>query len=60
MKQKTQQGNKEQVNLNTRKQRPDIRDNLDSRVNQEQDFKGDDVTHNRKEHRKPERKGKNS
>jgi hypothetical protein len=49
------------VHLNTRKQRPpDIRDNLDSRVNQEQEIKGDDITHNRKEHRKPERKGKNT
>ncbi len=28
--------------------RPDIRDNLDSRKNEEQDFKGDDVTHNEK------------
>ena len=29
--------------------RPDVRDNLDSRKNEEQDFKGDDVTHNKKE-----------
>ena len=29
-------------------QRPEIRDNLDSRKNEEQDFKGDDVTHNEK------------
>jgi len=29
--------------------RPDIRDNLDSRKNEEQDFKGDDTTHNKKE-----------
>lgn len=28
---------------------PDIRDNLDSRSNEEQDDKGDDVTHNTKE-----------
>ncbi|MCK7555389.1 hypothetical protein MKQ70_10385 [Chitinophaga sedimenti] len=31
--------------------RPEIRDNLDSRKNEEQDFKGDDLTHNKKEHR---------
>jgi hypothetical protein len=31
------------------KPRPEIRDNLDSRKNEEQDFKGDDLTHNRKE-----------
>lgn len=29
--------------------RPDVRDNLDSRKNEEQDFKGDDITHNKKE-----------
>jgi len=29
--------------------RPEIRDNLDSRSNEEQDDKGDDVTHNRKD-----------
>lgn len=29
--------------------RPDVRDNLDSRKNEEQDFKGDDVTLNKKE-----------
>lgn len=30
--------------------RPENKDNLDSRENEEQDFKGDDVTHNRKPH----------
>lgn len=29
--------------------RPDTRDNLDSRKNEEQDFKGDDMTQNEKE-----------
>ncbi len=29
--------------------RPDVRDNLDSRANEEQDDKGDDTTHNKKE-----------
>jgi len=29
--------------------RPEVRDHLDSRKNEEQDFKGGDVTHNRKE-----------
>jgi hypothetical protein len=28
--------------------RPENKDNLDSRKNEEQDFKGDDVTHNEK------------
>jgi len=30
------------------KPRPEIRDNMDSRKNEEQDFKGGDITHNRK------------
>ncbi|MEO8852296.1 MAG: hypothetical protein ABI359_00860 [Ginsengibacter sp.] len=29
--------------------RPDVRDNLDSRKNEEQEFKGGGVTHNKKE-----------
>jgi hypothetical protein len=37
--------------FNANKQRPDVRDNLDSRKNEEQEFKGDDVTHNNKPHR---------
>lgn len=36
--------------FNKKKPMPEIRDNLDSRKNEEQDFKGDDVTHNRKPH----------
>lgn len=31
--------------------KPEIRDNLDSRKNEEFDFKGDDITHNKKDHR---------
>jgi hypothetical protein len=41
---------------------PDIRDDLDSRKNEEQETKGDDITHNQKDiHNKPgrEKKGKN-
>ena len=40
------------------RQRPDVRDDLDSRKNEEQDTKGDDVTHNKKDVQN-ERKGKN-
>ena len=29
--------------------RPENKDELDSRKNEEQDFKGDDITHNKKE-----------
>jgi len=32
-----------------RHMRPDNKDNLDSRKNEEQDFKADDVTHNKKD-----------
>jgi hypothetical protein len=32
-----------------RNMRPENKDNLDSRKNEEQDFKADDVTHNKKE-----------
>jgi hypothetical protein len=35
--------------VNNNKQRPEIRDNLDSREGEEQQTKGDDITHNKKE-----------
>ena len=35
--------------LNNNKHRPEIRDNLDSREGEEQQIKGDDITHNKKE-----------
>ena len=46
------------VQFNANKPRPEVRDNLDSRKNEEQDFKGDDVTHNSKPHhnKHPEKK----
>jgi hypothetical protein len=56
MKKKKSQLDKENIQFNTNKHRPDIRDNLDSRINEEQRFKGDDITHNKKEHRKPEKR----
>lgn len=40
------------------RQRPDVRDNLDSRKNEEYDRKGDDVTHNEKEVRSRKQKRK--
>jgi hypothetical protein len=39
-------------------QRPEIRDNLDSRKNEEQDMKGDDTTHNEKDTRNNKQKKK--
>ena len=38
------------IRFNDNKHRPEVRDNLDSRKNEEQDFKGDDTTHNAKPH----------
>ena len=35
--------------IKTKQVRPENKDDLDSRKNEEQDFKGDDITHNRKE-----------
>jgi len=37
---------KKNIKFNTNKHTADIRDDLDSRKNEEQDFKGDDITHN--------------
>jgi len=56
MKNKNNQVQKENVQFNSTRLRPDIRDNLDNRKNEEQEFKGDDITHNRKEPRKPAKK----
>ena len=56
MKKKRSQINKENIQFNSNKHRPEIRDNLDSRINEEQQFKGDDTAHNKKEHRKPEKR----
>lgn len=46
--------NNQLSNQNTRfnknKPSPEIRDNLDSRKNEEQESKGNDITHNRKSH----------
>lgn len=44
--------------LDSKKPRPEIRDNLDHRESEEQEFKGDDITHNQKEHRKVPKKKK--
>jgi hypothetical protein len=53
MKKKISQTKKENIKFETNRNRPEIRDNLDSRMHEEQHRKGDDVTHNKKEHRKP-------
>lgn len=58
MKDARSQNNKQSKQGVSHKPRPEVRDDLDSRSNEEQDNKGDDVTHNKKDvHNKP-RKGK--
>ena len=44
-----QPGN-QNTQVNRNKRAPEVRDNLDSRKKEEQDIKGDDITHNRKAH----------
>ncbi|MEI9946497.1 MAG: hypothetical protein WDN26_20030 [Chitinophagaceae bacterium] len=51
-------GSERNIQFNQNKHRPDERDNLDSRKNEEQDFKGDDITHNKKPHHNKQQKKK--
>jgi hypothetical protein len=60
MKKMQSQTPKANTQFNANKPSPEIRDNLDSRKNEEQEFKGDDVTHNVKPHRNnKQQKGNN-
>ena len=44
------------IRFNSNSKQPEIRDDLDSRKNEEQDFKKDDVTHNVKQnHNQPKK-----
>lgn len=45
-----QTGNRD-TRFNNKRTAPEVRDNLDSRKREEQNTKGDDITHNRKPHR---------
>ncbi len=47
----TSQNTQPNPKTNNNNRRPENKDNLDSRKNEEYDFKGDDVTHNKKENR---------
>jgi len=51
MKHSPQQVPGKNIRLDNKKSRPEVRDNLDHREGEEQDDKGDDVTHNKKEHK---------
>lgn len=46
--------------INNNKRRPENKDNLDSREGEEQETKGDDVTHNKKETKENHLKEKNN
>lgn len=48
MKTSRSQNNLQNKQMISHRPRPEIRDNLDSRKNEEQDTKGEDVTHNEK------------
>ena len=51
MKNLPQKNPKQNIQFNQNKHRPENKDDLDSREGEEQLFKGDDTTHNKKDHR---------
>ena len=51
MKNSAMQTTKQNKQTNPKIPKPEIRDDLDSRKNEEQDFKGSDMTNNKKETR---------
>jgi hypothetical protein len=59
MKDARSQNNQQNKQGMSHKPRPEVRDNLDSRRNEEQDFKGDDLTHNNKDTKDDKLKKKN-
>jgi hypothetical protein len=46
------------ANSNSNNHRPENKDNLDSRKNEEYDYKGNDITHNKKEQHSEGKKDK--
>lgn len=58
MKNSNNQTPNQNTRFNNNKPSPEIRDNLDSRKMEEQEVKGDDVTHNRKAHHGKQQKPK--
>ena len=52
MKNSRNQSSKQSKQGMSRVPKPEIRDNLDSRKNEEQEIKGSDVTHNKKKTRR--------
>ena len=58
MKDARSQNNMQNKQMISHRPVPDVRDDLDSRKNEEQDSKGDDITHNRKAHHGKQQKPK--
>ena len=58
MKNSNNQAPNQNTRFNKNKPSPEIRDNLDSRKNEEQDPRGDDTTHNHKAHHGKQQKPK--
>lgn len=52
----TPQNTQHNPKTNNNNNRPENKDNLDSRKNEEYDFKGNDITHNKKENHSEDRK----
>ena len=50
MKKNRIQPQQKNIKFNTNSKQPEIRDDLDSRKHEEQNFKNDDITHNTKHH----------
>lgn len=59
MKDSRSQTNMQNKQMAGHRPKPQTRDDLDSRSNEEQDTKGDDVTHNEKEKQSDKKKVKN-
>jgi hypothetical protein len=58
MKDARSQNNSQNNQGMSHKPRPEVRDDLDSRSNEEQDTKGNDTTHNKKETKEKDNKKK--
>jgi len=58
MKDRKRESQEKNVRFEQNRPMPQIRENLDSREGEEQIFKGDDVTHNRKDHHHEPKKKK--
>ena len=60
MKNSAMQTTKQNKQTNSKIPKPEIRDDLDSRENEEQQVKGSDITHNKKETRNNKQRKKDS